>query len=441
MSDDLARQLEEERELSAWRGRRLAAKESELRAIYASRTWAWASRLRAIKYRWIDPVLVRWGSRRNARSKDLEPARTRLELPKAERQDILCFPIIDWDLRFQRPQQLMMQFGRAGHRVFYVAPTFRQSGPLILLTKRESNVFEVSLRGPRLDFYRDVPRSGDLEPALDALRREASIECAAVIVQFPFWAPVARRLNLRPLIYDCMDAIGGFTSVSRRILALEKPLMQCADLVVASSPHLEREARRSSPNVLLLRNACDYDAFAHIEAAKNPRPLIGYYGAISYWFDVDLVARLAARRPDWDFLLIGDTWGADVSSLTRLANVTLPGEQPYSSIPKWLAAFDVAIIPFRRMALTEATNPVKAYEMLAGGKPIVSVPIPEAVQLQPLVRLASTVEEFECGIERAMRENDAEAVAARRAFAHEQTWRRRFDVLQERMGAAVKEPD
>jgi glycosyltransferase involved in cell wall biosynthesis len=430
MSDDLARQLEQERELSAWRERLLAAKESELRAIYASRTWAWASRLRALKYRWLDPLLVRLGSLRRSRPRASDAAPQKMvEFPKPQGRDILCFPIIDWDLRFQRPQQLMTQFGRAGHRVFYVAPTFRQDGPAYTLIEKAKNVFQVSLRGPRLNVYRDTLRRGDLEPALDALRRDAGIDDAALIVQFPFWAPLAQSLGLRPLIYDCMDSLGGFTSVSRKIIALETPLMEAADLVVASSPLLEREARKHARNVLLLRNACDYDAFASIRATKNPRPLVGYYGAISYWFDVDLVARLAAHRPDWDFLLIGDTWGADVAKLTKLANVTLPGEQPYASIPRWLAMFDVAIIPFRRMPLTEATNPVKAYEFLAGGKPIVSVPIPEMAALQPHARLASTAEEFEREIEAAMRENSAEHVAARRTFAREQTWEKRFEEL------------
>jgi glycosyltransferase involved in cell wall biosynthesis len=382
-----------------------------------------ADRLRAFKYRWLDPWLFRFAPPPRRASKRQEE---RIELPAPTNADVLCFPIIEWDLRFQRPQQLMVQFGRAGHRVFYIDPVFRQDGPPYVLTRKAPNVFEVSLRGPRWNVYRQlVPRTD----AFDRFLRETEIRDAMAIVQFPSWQPLVETLAARPLIYDCMDSIRGFATVSRRIAALEEPLLRNADFVIASSLLLEQEARRHASRVLLLRNACDYDAFATVPASKNARPVIGYFGAISYWFDVELVTELAALRRDWDFVLIGDPWGADVARLSKLPNVTLTGEQPYATIPQSLATFDVGIIPFKRMPLTEATNPVKAYEMLAGGKPIVAVPIPEMVALQPFARLASTAGEFAREIEAAMRENDDDAIAKRRAFAREQTWTKRFEEL------------
>jgi glycosyltransferase involved in cell wall biosynthesis len=226
------------------------------------------------------------------------------------------------------------------------------------------------------------------------------------------------------VIYDCMDLIGGFTNEVRD--ANEVQLMKNADLVVVTSAMLEREARQHAKNVLLLRNGCDYEHFARTLPADNPRPVVGYYGAISDWFDAELVAALARKRPDWDFLLIGSTWGGDVRPLSGLANVVLPGEQPYDSLPEWLGVIDVAIIPFQRVPLTEATNPVKVYEMLAAGKPVVAVPIPEVAALAPLVRLASDADGFEREIEAALLDHDVEA---RRAFAREQTWEKRYEVL------------
>jgi glycosyltransferase involved in cell wall biosynthesis len=188
--------------------------------------------------------------------------------------------------------------------------------------------------------------------------------------------------------------------------------------------------------VLLLRNACDFEHFAQTPRAKNARPTIGYYGAISDWFDSTLAAELATRRPDWDFLLIGSTYGGNIARLATLPNVSLIGEEPYESLPDWLGSFDAAIIPFKRTALTEATNPVKVYEILAGGKPVVSVPIPEVAMLAPLVRLASPAEEFEREILAALNEGD-EAADQRRAFAREQTWERRFEALASATAAAV----
>src|SRR5207245_892980 len=133
--------------------------------------------------------------------------------------------------------------------------------------------------------------------------------------------------------------------------------------------------------------------------------------------------------PDWEFVLVGSTFSADLSRLSKLSNVSLPGEKPYAEIPEWLNRFDVAILPFKRVPLTEATNPVKAYEILASGKRLVSVPIPEMVSLKPLVRLASTTQEFEKEIVAALNENNPKLAEERRAFARGNTWEKRFEAL------------
>ena len=152
----------------------------------------------------------------------------------------------------------------------------------------------------------------------------------------------------------------------------------------------------------MLRNVYDYEHFAAAPAIRHPRPVVGYYGAIADWFDAPLVAALARRCPDLDFVLVGSTYAADVKELSRLPNVRLIGERPYSEIPGWLGMFDVAMIPFRRTPLTEATNPVKAYEIFAAGKPLVSVELPELHEFDSLVRFASDPATFEREIRAAL---------------------------------------
>jgi Glycosyl transferases group 1 len=360
-----------------------------------------------------------------------------LAAPKVgDRYDVVCFPIIEWGFRFQRPQQLMTQFAAAGHRVFYISQEFRASGGPYRLRELGRNLSEVCLRGPRINVFHSILDDTSRETllvSLDALRRDQQIGPAAAIVQLPFWWPLARRAASSfgwPVIYDCMDHHAGFATSHPLILEQEQELLARADLVVASSDVLEAEARKHNRNVLLLRNACDYDHFAKVPPkSRGARPVIGYYGAIAEWFDSDLVADLAERRPDWEFILVGSTLGADIRRLSKLPNVSLPGEKPYAEIPSWLARFDVTILPFKRTALTEATNPVKAYEIFASGKPLVSVPLPESVLMVPLVRLASTAAEFERAIENELRRPDANLESARRAFATENTWQKRFEAL------------
>lgn len=440
--ETLEAELARERALLYSTQQRLATKEREIRDIHRSRAWALVAAFRSLKHRLLDPLLglagISW------------PRRTAIETgvsakvePRTDAHDVVCFSICEWDARFQRPQQLMSLFAAAGHRVFYVSPQFRREGPSCAITLKRRNVYEVTLRGKELNVY--AHRLGDdardlLMEGLDSLVREASMGPTAAIVQLPFWWPLARLARERfgwPVVYDCMDLHTGFSTVRKAMADQEDELLAEADVVLASSASLEQHALRKRKEVVLLRNAGDYEHFARTPRANNPRPVIGYYGAIADWFDSALVADLAERRPDWDFLLIGSTYGADISRLARLPNVSLPGEEPYESLPEWLGRFDVAIIPFKRTKLTEATNPVKVYEMLAGGKPIVSVPLPEVAALAPLVRLASNAEEFEREIAALLAHPD-EGIEARRAFAKEHTWERRFEVLREVTTTAVR---
>src|SRR5207249_3841258 len=131
----------------------------------------------------------------------------------------------------------------------------------------------------------------------------------------------------------------------------------------------------------IVHNGCEPGHFAErpqrVYVDRQRRPIIGYYGAIAEWFDTDLVLQLAGEIPSALILLVGaDTAG--VGEATRqIPNIVMTGEVPYNDLPFYLHAFDVCILPFKINELTLATNPVKAYEYLSAGKPVVSVDLPE----------------------------------------------------------------
>ncbi len=364
------------------------------------------------------------------------PVRRAVFPAPGKRYDVVCFPVIDWDYRFQRPQQLMRQFAVAGHRVFYLSHRFGQDGAAYTALPRAENLWEISLRGPGFKVHQGMldPESRDaLLASLTAVRRDRSIDRAVAIVQSPFWWPLVREAATAfawSVVYDCLDHQAGFPSSHPLTEEQERELFARSDLVVASSAWLEAQARKHSRQVLLVRNGCDYEHFARVQyTGPGLWPVVGYFGAITEWFDAGLVAELAERRPDWEFILIGSTVHGEVDRLSRLRNVSLPGEKPYAELPGWLAKFDVTILPFKSMPLTEAVNPVKAYEILAAGKPLVSVPLPEMAALAPLVRLASTAPEFEREILEELTRPEPGLETRRRAFARANTWARRFAEL------------
>ena len=154
---------------------------------------------------------------------------------------------------------------------------------------------------------------------------------------------------------------------------------------------------------MVLKNAADFDHFASIEPREsNAHPVrLGYYGAISYWFDAGLVAECAKAHPEWEFELVGSTFQADLSKLAQFDNVTMFGEQDYDQLLDHLRGWDVALIPFKDVPLTRATNPVKAYEYLSAGKPVVATRLPELEPFSEWIGLASTAREFVHAVEEA----------------------------------------
>lgn len=360
----------------------------------------------------------------------------RIQASIGQRPDILCFPIIDWDFRFQRPQQLMLRFAAGGHRVFYLSHRFRKSGATYSLRQVAPSLWEVSLRGPGYNIHQNFLDEGSrtcLCGALSGVCQEFALGDAVTLVQSPFWWPLAKQLVSTfnwSLVYDCMDYHAGFSTSNPLLVEHERELLSEADLVVASSANLRTYARRYAQKVVIVRNGCDYRHFAMAATKpKQRRPVIGYYGAIAEWFDSDLVADLAQRRRDWDFILVGSTLSADMRRLTELPNVSFPGEKSYAQLPKWLAKFDVAILPFKRTPLTEAANPVKAYEIFAAGKPLVSVPLPEMIPMKTIAHLASTVDEFEKEIQNALNQSDLNLRRRRQAFARKNTWEERYETF------------
>ena len=216
----------------------------------------------------------------------------------------------------------------------------------------------------------------------------------------------------------------------------EASLIRSSDLVVATASKLLEKASRTTDRLLLLPNAADYTHFGTEPEQLMPRdlsgPVIGYYGAISNWFDLEMVKQAATERPGWKFVLVGDTFGADqrsLSGLRSLSNVHLTGEQPYSGLPAYLYRFDVACIPFIKNSLTEATNPVKFYEYLSAGKPVVAVSLPELEPFREHFYAVESRSDFVPQIERALQENSPAREEKRRAFARGQTWDSRCNLL------------
>jgi len=367
---------------------------------------------------------------------------------------IITFPIITWNFRWQRPQHIVSFLRDNRFSVLYVAMSLSPLGRRLRghkdavahlnFTELAPHVNKVWLHSRnKLNIYTDSVEGDDLfniALGLDSLISELHPQSILYLVQFPGWGGVAQTLRKKfggTILFDCMDDHAGFNTNSKKILECEKALLENADLVITSSDLLEKRAKIINPNTIQVKNGTEFKHFTNpIQNGQldhlGSRPIIGYYGAISDWFDMDLVAHCALQRPDWNFVLIGSTFGADLQSVDGLQNVHFLGEKPYQDLPGFLAYFDVCTIPFKIIPLTLATNPVKFYEYLSAGKPVVSVALPELFAYQDNCYLADTADEFLEQLEQAFRERrDQEKIERRLKLASDNSWDARGRVILE----------
>ena len=254
----------------------------------------------------------------------------------------------------------------------------------------------------------------------------------------PSSADVPGSLNERLLIYHCVDEFSKFTGTDETaILQMERGLMEKADMVVVSSSRLYETKRRYNPNTFLVthgvdvahfRNACLQAIAAPPDCAELKRPVIGFFGLIADWVDLEVVRYLASSRPRWSFLLIGEVQ-TDISVLRDLSNVHLLGRRSYQSLPAYCKAFDVAILPFVVNELTMAANPLKLREYLAAGLPVVATPLPEVLKLNGLVRMARTPREFLDQIEVLLNEGKRGPDPAVSALMERESWDQKVEEL------------
>lgn len=368
--------------------------------------------------------------------------------PSAEppyRQDVICFSIIDWEFRYQRPQQIMSQFAAHGHRVFYISTTRFLSAdatPRVAVKRIKENVYEVQLAAQRTpDVYGEVIDGDNKEALLDSLdelRRTHRINDAVGYTMIASWGAVAldaKRLWGWRTIYDCMDEWENFPGVKRDILDQEQRLVQDCDLLVVTAQRLWEKWEPYERTTVLARNGVDidfYDRHYHPNSIlpEVKHPVIGYYGAIADWFDLELMTYAAKARPEYTFVLLGGVFNLDVSELESLPNVLLLGQQPYETMPQYLYHFDVCMIPFKINPITEATDPVKLYEYLSAGKPVVSVALSEVEDYGEYLYIARDSDDFVAKLDAAVEEDNREMISRRRKFAEQHTWKQRYKTIE-----------
>jgi glycosyltransferase involved in cell wall biosynthesis len=367
---------------------------------------------------------------------------------------IVYWGLTDWEGLTQRPQLLAGELSKR-YRVLYVRPApisrrLRARGPLPPAVERLSDRLVV-LRPRALSPGRLRPFAHlNDEWATRRIRAELRSDRPIILwLSHPDQAGQIGRYGERLVVFDEMDYHAGFKTGPARaaMAAAEEWLLRRADLVFASGLDLHARAVAAGARPLLVPNGVLFERFATAATrplpppppvARLPRPRLLFYGTFGPWFDTALLASIARARPEWTLVLFGGGDGADLGRLAGLPNIHRLGWQPYDLLPAYLQHADLCLLPFHDTPATRAMDPVKLYEYLAAGKPVVATPLPELAKWGDLVDLAATPAEAIAAIERHLRAPEpAERRQQRLAAAARHTWAARAATISAALEAAL----
>jgi len=243
----------------------------------------------------------------------------------------------------------------------------------------------------------------------------------------------------KPLVvYFITDEWSQFSNVDgQRIAEMEEELCRRADIVFAASRTLVETKKIWNPETHLASHGVDHAHFASAfsddvavspEMARLPGPIVGFFGLVQDWIDLDIVAHLAEQRPDWSIAMIGKVQ-VDRSRLDRYKNIHWLGRQPYASLPSHCKAWSVGIMPFAQNELTRNVNPIKMREYLSAGLPVVSSDIPEVRHYPDLCHVARDRDEFLALCDQAIAEDSPAKRRARSDAMAGETWEKKVEAM------------
>lgn len=329
---------------------------------------------------------------------------------------IIVYPhSVHWE-PLQRPQQMLIEFGRKGYLCFFCesyAPEFE-------LCEVSDNVYT-------------VPGEKHL---LFPLQNVQMI----ILCTWMYHMPMVEAYPNHLLWYDLIDKIDIFSGYDQSMEEMHRAVVKSADLVSYSARKLkdyipDREDAVYLPNAARIedftisKNTPVPEKLAKITASG--KPVIGYYGALAEWVDLQLVRELADQHPEWNFVIIGKSW-TDISLIQNKANIHYVGPVPYAELPCYAQIFNVAIIPFIVNELTDCVSPIKLFEFCAQGFPIVTTPFQEVTQYNELfIKFAQGAGEFSQAIQECL--SDEVQYAAKKnglMFAENHQWVTRVNEVE-----------
>jgi glycosyltransferase involved in cell wall biosynthesis len=385
-------------------------------------------------------------------------------------QTFVFLSTTDWDApQFGSRQQVARQLAGRGHRVLFVevpralhslisdpAGTRRAIGRLGQSRVIASNLVAYTPL-PVLPLYYHPLASALNQRLLAAYVRRAlrHLDWAAGIV-WTYWpnsAAILGRLGEKWAVYHCID---DFTAVSYPLVGgdtlrrLEADLCRRVDLIFTRTDELKRAKEEHNPRTFCLPGGVDTADFdpERVRPAADllaiPAPRVGFVGTLDDRIDVPALAWCARQLSHVSFAFVGPSkrHKIDLGPLEELANVYFRPARPYPEVPAAVAALDIGLIPYRLSPYTAGLSPIKLYEYLAMGKPVVGANLPYLRREAAAIQIARSPEEYAAlTAAQLAAPPSAGQRAAWRRIAESCSWQRQVDTVEDHLARLTGDED
>lgn len=389
-------------------------------------------------------------------------------------RDVIILSTADWDNPFwTNKQHVASQLASRGHRVLYIEslglrrPSASKADLKRILFRAWKGVRPPRNVSTNLWVWSPVVLPFHGNPVVRLINRVSlrlglsfwstirniSVSRAIFWTYSPLTTSFFDLSSFSSVVYHCVDEVKAQPGMPvGEIERRELELVRSSDVVFVTSRSLERSRLIENRNTYYFSNVADYDHFSRARLASTivppdikgvGRPVIGFVGAISgYKMDFGLVAEVARLQPDWSFVLIGkvgegDPW-TDVSALKGLPNVHLIGPKPYRELPAYMKGMDVAMLPCAINEYTAGMFPMKFFEYLSAGLPVVSTPLEALSEYSDVVRFAADPISFVRAIEGCLTERlNSDFERRVEGVARQHTYEVRMDRMMERFHSVV----
>ena len=391
-------------------------------------------------------------------------------------KDIVCLSSLDWDAPWGSAQQAMHRLART-NRVLYVdepasflmpfvmSSRWKRWRAVVPLLRQEGEDLWTLTPPPLVPFANKVQVANRARQAIMAKYVRWAIKKLGFADDHIFWTylpstvAVLDKLYLtkagRPpalIVYHCVDehsAFPGHVISPKLVKSYDAELTRRADLVITTSDSLRASREKINPHTYTVLNAADVELFNQAldpdlqvpeDLAQVPTPRIGVVGVHDYRLDIDAIETIVRADRAWNVVLIGPMKlsHGEAARLRHMRRVHLIGERQREVLPAYLKGLSAALIPYRTGELTRNIFPLKLFEYLAAGVPVIAGGLPELKRYTGMISLAEKLEDYPALVRAAIAEDSPEKRSARVALAAQNSWEDRIAEVSDLVENALR---